>query len=310
MGNTRFADIDGIRTRYFEAGTGEPMVLIHGAHFGSSAGGAHNWMPIFPHLASRFHVYAFDKLGMGLTDNPAADADYSMDGTVRHALGFIRKMGIQKAHLVGHSRGGLPAASIAVNHPEMAATLIIFDSNTLAPVDPPPVTADLPPAGPPPTRESLRRELARFAVGSGWFTEEYVTAELEIALHPKTRQAAEKLELLRSRWVERNPEKVKARPALARNSGTGWWLYQVKDQTLQAIRAGRLKTPTLIVWGMNDPGAPYTMGVELMELISKSVGRAQLHVLNRCGHFAFGEYPVEVANLMFNFVTAGGKQYG
>ena len=304
MGPPRFVDVDGIRTRYFEAGQGDPLVLIHGAHFGSSAGASHNFMPIFPHLSKQFHVYAFDKIGMGLTDNPKNDADYSMGATVRHALGFITKLGLRNVHLAGHSRGALPAAAIALDRPDLIKTLIAFDTNTLAPIDPPSPVADIAPPGPPPTKESLKKGLARMAVANGWFTDEYVDFELEIALHPKTRQAAERLELLRSRWVEQNPDKVKARPGLAKNGGTGWWLYEVKDRTLERIKAGELKTPTLIIWAMNDPSASYKMGVELMELISKTLDRAQLHLVNRCGHFVFAEYPEETARIVANFINS------
>ena len=76
MGESKFVDVNGIRTRYFEAGQGEAMVLVHGAQFGRAAGASHNWMPIFPSLAKHFHVYALDKLGMGLTDNPKSDEGY------------------------------------------------------------------------------------------------------------------------------------------------------------------------------------------------------------------------------------------
>ena len=304
MGEAKFVNIDGIRTRYFERGTGETMVLIHGGHFGGTSSSAIVWMPIFPSLAGHFHVYAVDKLGMGLTDNPRSDSGYSMQATVEHIYRFMETLGIESVHLVGHSRGALPAARIAIDHPEMVKTLTLFDSNTLAPGDPPPSGPNLPPAGPPPTKDSIRQELL---ASPRWFhtdfvTDEYVEAQLEVVSHPKQRQAVERFDALSKRFVERNPEKVQARPVLARNSGTGWWMYEVKDETLSRIRAGRLQTPTFIIWGFNDPSATYEMGLDLFQLISQFVERSQLHFFNQSGHFPYREYPREVIELMVSFI--------
>src|SRR5687767_2395041 len=60
MGQAKFIDVNGIRTRYFDGGTGEPLVLVHGGQWPSTAS-ADTWAPIFDHLAARFHVYAVDK---------------------------------------------------------------------------------------------------------------------------------------------------------------------------------------------------------------------------------------------------------
>ena len=311
-GARKFVDVDGIRTSYFEAGAGEDMVLVHGGHFGSPMSSAIAWTAIFPLLAAHFHVRAVDKLGMGFTDNPRGDADYSMQAVVDHVYNFIQTMGIQKVHLVGQSRGGLPVARIAVDYPELVKTLTIFDSNTVAPGDPPPVTSDIPaffvPGGPALNKASIREQLF-----SGLYNRENIAAEileemveehLEVALLPKTRQAAERFDLLRSRYVERNRDKVLARPALARNSGTGWWMYQVKDETLDLIGIGRLKAPTQIIWGGNDRGAGYELGIDLFELVRKSVRRTQFHLFNQCGHHPFAEYPLEVTDLLVNFIKS------
>jgi pimeloyl-ACP methyl ester carboxylesterase len=135
MASSKFVDVDGIRTSYFEGGSGEALVLVHGGGFGSTSF-ANNWRPIFDHLASHFHVYALDKLGQGYTDNPRNDTDYSMEAVIRHVYRFLETLGIEKVHLVGQSRGGLPVARIAADHPELVENLVIFNSRTLAPDDP------------------------------------------------------------------------------------------------------------------------------------------------------------------------------
>src|SRR6476646_8286599 len=93
MGQAKFVDVGGIRTRYFDGGTGEPIVLIHGGQWPATSS-ADGWAPVFDQLAEHFHVYVFDKLGHGFTDNPKADADFSMDAIIRHAYGFIQAVGI------------------------------------------------------------------------------------------------------------------------------------------------------------------------------------------------------------------------
>ena len=80
----RFIDLDGVRTRYYEDGAGDPLVLFYGGSFGTlaSLGG---WSLILPVLVQHFHVYAMDKLGQGHTDNPKSDADYTFEALFRHA---------------------------------------------------------------------------------------------------------------------------------------------------------------------------------------------------------------------------------
>ncbi len=102
MGEAKFVDVAGVCTRYFEGGQGEALVLVHGGQWPASAS-ADGWRPIFDHLAARFRVYSFDKLGMGLTDNPKRDADYSIDAIIQHAHGFIQAVGIRRAVLVGRT---------------------------------------------------------------------------------------------------------------------------------------------------------------------------------------------------------------
>jgi len=126
----KFVDVDGVRTGYLEGGSGEAMVLVHGGGFGSTAHFSNNWRSIFEYLASHYHVYAVDKLGQGYTDNPQRDSDYTMMAVTQHIYRFMETVGIQKVHLVGHSRGALPAVRIAVDHPEMIRTLILFDGLT------------------------------------------------------------------------------------------------------------------------------------------------------------------------------------
>ncbi len=302
MASAKFVDVDGIRTRYLEGGSGEAMLLVHGGGFGSTSF-ANNWRPIFDHLASHFHVYALDKLGQGYTDNPRNDTDYSMEAVIRHVYRFLETLGIEKVHLVGQSRGGLPVARIATDHPEFVENMVIFNSRTLAPDDPtlPSRTTTTQTSEPEtPTKESIRRSLlsSRTAYRKDHVTDDYVEAQFRIALLPKRKEAEEKMSLLTSRWVKLNAAKLEENPGL-RNR---WGYDEVKRETFDRIKAGHLKSPTLIIWGTDDPSAPYTLATNLYKVISSVVNRARLHFFNRCGHHAFAEYPEEVTRLMVDFI--------
>jgi pimeloyl-ACP methyl ester carboxylesterase len=72
MTGERFIDVDGVRTRYFDKGSGEVLVLFHGSHLGTNDAceSALDWELNFDRLAEWFRVIAVDKLGQGHTDNP------------------------------------------------------------------------------------------------------------------------------------------------------------------------------------------------------------------------------------------------
>ncbi|MEE8348181.1 MAG: alpha/beta hydrolase [Acidobacteriota bacterium] len=311
MGPVQFVEVDGIRTGYVEGGRGEVMVLVHGGHFGSTVESMNRWRFIFDHLASHFHVYALDKLGQGFTDNPQSDPDYSMDAVTQHIVRFMEVLDIQTVHLVGHSRGALPAARIAADYPEMITTLTLFDSNTLAPDLPavarPAAARTQPAAAPPtPTRESIRQGFVSDPRNyhEDFLTEEYLETELRLALDPKFKEVESHFSFLASEWVRLNPEKGKENPGLQRR----WWYDEMKAETFRRINSGRLKSPTLIIWGYNDPSASYTLGVTLYEIFSKVVDQTRMHFFNQAGHYVFQDYPEEVADLMVGFIESVKEQ--
>lgn len=286
MKNPKFIDVGGINTSYIEGGSGEPLVLVHGGHFGFNCS-AYDWCLNFDGLCDHFHVYALDKLGAGFTDNPKNDADYTMSAVIQHVYGFLRALGISGVTLAGHSRGALPVARIAVDHPEMVKALVIFASATLAAEDPC-VPMDfytkLDEGAPAiPDKEFVRREPEANSFSRDHITDEFLEARLKAALLPKMAEAKEKM--ARSCETQFNAD-----------------LRNRKYETLDLIKAGRLKAPTLMIWGANDPSAPLKIGLDLFQLICSALPRAQLHVFNQAGHYAFMEHPREMNQLIANFV--------
>lgn len=104
-----FVDVDGTRTRYYEDGAGEPLVLVHGGNFGSGYS-LDCWSLNFSTLARHFRVYALDKLGQGHTDNPKDD-DYTFDAVYRHFRGFLEAVGIRG--MLGIPAGARSATPLA-----------------------------------------------------------------------------------------------------------------------------------------------------------------------------------------------------
>jgi len=309
MGEAKSVEVDGITTSYFEGGSGEAMVLVHGGGFGSTVS-ANGWRPIFDHLSAHFHVYAIDKLGQGYTDNPKSDADYTMEAVTRHIYRFMETLGIQKVHLVGHSRGALPTARIATDHPELVENLIMFNSRTLAPDAPAPSSpapaapAQAPPPSEPPvpTKETIRHSLLSDPTiyHEDFVTDEYLEAELRLALLPKLKEAVKEMRRVSSDWVRQHPEEMMENPRLRGN----WWLGQLKTETYDRIKAGWLEAPTLIIWGFNDPSGRPALGVNMYEIIASASKRAELHFFNQSGHYVFQEYPREITRLMVEFIRS------
>ncbi len=274
----QFVEVDGVRTRYYADGQGEPLVLVHGGQFGPGYS-LDSWSLNLPVLAQHFRVYALDRLGQGHTDNPQSDDDYTFEAVYRHFHGFLDAVGIGPAHFVGHSRGALPISRLAMDAPERVRTLTVMSSNTLAPEDPTfpsgtfyaEVARRTPPG--PPTRESVRVEPEGQAYSTAHITENYTARLLEIALLPKSQEAARRMQAI---------------------GGSVWTpsLDRARDEMIAWIEERGLPVPTVVIWGMNDVSAPLRIhGLPLFERIAPKSPRTALFVVNETGHYVMREQP-------------------
>src|SRR5262249_22183584 len=91
----KLVDVAGVRTRYYEAGAGEPMILVHGEGF-SGHSSANVWSKNLAGLGKRFHFFAADKLASGMTGNPLGDKGYNNQGEGEHAYQIIKGMRVRK----------------------------------------------------------------------------------------------------------------------------------------------------------------------------------------------------------------------
>ena len=289
--DAKFIDVDGIRTRYFDKGTGDAMLLVHGGQPSSAGSNAWSWIQNFDGLSKYFHVYVLDRLGQGYTDNPKTESDYEnyYERVVDHVYGFIKAVGIEKVHLVGQSQGGWPVTRIATDYPEMVTCLVNVDTGIVSPADPLGRVSKFyrfqvaylhPPEGE--TAASIRRGMEFFSYTLNNIMESKVQRTLKLAYSAKKLEAAAQF---------RKYGLNAAHPSL----------QALKKELHQDIKDGKLKVPMLVVWGYNDPEGSYDSGVKLFELVSSVNPETELHVFANAGHQAFIEHPEKFNSLVANF---------
>jgi pimeloyl-ACP methyl ester carboxylesterase len=107
-----------------QAGSGEPVVLIHG--FGAST---YAWRKVMPALAASHRVVASDLNGFGYTQRPKSRAGYTREAQAELVLGTLDALGIDRAHFAGHSYGGGLTLYLASQHPERFRSMVLVDSS-------------------------------------------------------------------------------------------------------------------------------------------------------------------------------------
>jgi pimeloyl-ACP methyl ester carboxylesterase len=118
------------RLRYLEAGSGPPLLLIHGL----ASNALQDWGRLVAPLGRRYHVYAPDLPGFGRSERPAA-ADYSIPMQLEAVRAFLGAVGVKRARVAGISMGGWIAARLAGEHPELVERLVLVDPAGMRPDD-------------------------------------------------------------------------------------------------------------------------------------------------------------------------------
>jgi len=132
----KFADINGIRMAYYEAGPrqGVPIILCHG--FPELA---FSWRHQIAALAAAGRwVIAPDQRGYGLTPGPEAVEAYDMEHLTGDLIGLLDHLGAPKAIFVGHDWGGIVVWQLPLMHPDRVAGIIGLNTPFLPrlPMDP------------------------------------------------------------------------------------------------------------------------------------------------------------------------------
>ena len=113
-----------VKTAYLSAGSGPPVVCLHGG-----GAGAVTWYPSISALAEHFHVIAPDIVGYGESDKP--NAAYDRPYFASWLRDFFLALEIPKAHVIGLSQGGAISLQFSFENPEMVEKLVLVDSGAL-----------------------------------------------------------------------------------------------------------------------------------------------------------------------------------
>lgn len=233
----KFVELTHGKTRYFEAGSGYPTILIHGVGFLSGGDGM---LQVMPHLAERLHVYAPDCLNWGPGD--VFNQELSFAYLVDHIREFMDALGIEKANVAGHSMGGWIATLLAYESPHRLNRVVLSAAGG---------TATRPLQSmvqfTPPTEDAVR---------------EQVTKRLE-SLPPGVDGTAILNDYLKK---TRDPIQVEAYGKVMRHMTNPE--TRTRYNTLR--RLPLISTPTLIVWGTNDQTNDIAMAHELNDGIKDS----------------------------------------
>ena len=284
---SKFVDVNGVKARYYEAGQGEPMVMVHGG-FTAGSSTANVFSRNIPGLAKHFHVYAVDRLACGMSGNPTSDKQYSYQGDVDFVYSFIQTLKLGKVHLVGHSAGGAIVLYLAIEHPEIARTLTILAVGPENPPQPQTKLVNMLKKCPDQSQYAgLKCRVYELAWLPTTFDDEYWKADEYMAGLPKSKEARDKL-----------------------RSGSGESLQAAaayRDKMLDRIKTeGMLQMPVLMVagkndvidWGEADATAQLKGEMALFDIIAAKNTKAQLFVFNNAGHFMYREHPVEFNALL------------
>ena len=269
----KFLQTDGYSTHYIEKGQGEPVILVHGFFYDS-----YMWVRNIDALAEHFKVFAIDLWGSGYSSRMPAKHGYPLyaDQLVK----FMDAMGIDRASLVGQSIGGGACIHFSAQYRHRVNKLILVSATGLP--------------GPVPTmgRIALLPRVGDFLMG------------LRCDLPRKM--------LLRSVWFHDKAlvtddyfENVTRFHKISGTTDIG--LRLMRDHaplgTLleDIISLGRMRVPTLLVWGQHDKAVPLELGQQMHAILRGS----RLEVIERAGHCPQYEHSELFNELALHFLLLG-----
>lgn len=281
----KFANVNGARTRYYDVGAGEPLLLIHGSR-PAGRSSANTWTPILSSLGRRYRVIAPDRLGHGMTENPRGE--YLPAFEMEHLHQFLKTLGIKQFHVIGQSTGAYHAARLGMELTTGSIkSITIVDSATLSP----PVgnlgerRNTLFSGRPKDPKEAFRFDMQQLSHSRDHVTEEFVNAAFFMANQP---------------GGQRTDAAMRGPAAQAYEDAIRSGAQEIREW----IAGGKYQIPTLLYWGKDDPSAILATGLALFDLVSQRNARTRMLIANRAGHFHYREHPEEFSRNVITFSSA------
>lgn len=266
---SRFVQAGDVKVHYNEAGTGEPVLCLHGA--GPGASGWSNFFGNIGPLSEHFRVLLVDMPGWGQSDTVAVTAEPRAQYQARVVRNMLDALGIEKANLVGNSMGGAATLSFAYDYPDRIKKMVLMGASSGGPS----LFAPMPTEGikqlnamyDNPSPEGFRRLIEVFVYDPSRISEEVLRMRYEGAIGNQAHLKA---------FIESR----KAPP---------------RDLSAEL---NKIKTETLIIFGKDDRFVPLDVGLRLLSGLSNS----QLHVFNQCGHWVQFDQAAAFNELVTNFL--------
>ncbi len=262
--------------RYLRAGSGSPLVLVHGL-----LGYSFSWRFVIPTLARQATVFAVDSVSTGYSDR-VPDLDCSFRGSARRLLQFLDDVGVSECDLLGTSHGGAIAMMAASLAPQRVKRLIL-----VAPVNP-------------------------WSAHGKWLAA--ILSSSPVA--PVLLYLAPRMEFTHRTFLRRvfgDPKRIPpgtlegySAPMRIPNSfdyGLSvlrTWRTGLKDlsRALPAIR----DTPTLLIWGDRDPAVDPASAAHLRQHFD----HCRLVMLQGVGHLPYEEVPQVFSQAVGEFLSSSG----
>jgi 3-oxoadipate enol-lactonase len=254
--------VGGTELHYERAGEGEPLLLIQGM------GGTHlSWgEPFRSALEESFDMIAFDNRGIGLS--APFDGSFTIAEMGEDAVGVLDRLGVETAHVVGISMGGMIAQELALAHPQRLRSLTLGctycggEGSRLMP------------------RENVEKLAAGLASGD---REKAIRASYEVNLSPAFRGDEDAYEAFREMATS-----VRAAKRTIELQAQAIFGHDTSG------RIGDISAPTLIVHGTEDGVLPVENGHQIAALMPD----ARLEILEDVGHMLWWEQPQRSAELI------------
>jgi 2-hydroxy-6-oxonona-2,4-dienedioate hydrolase len=274
-----YIDAAGTRTRVLEAGSGAPLVLLHG-----TGGHAETYSRNIGPLSKHFHVLALDMIGHGYTDRPPVQ--YTMDVFADHVVAVLDAFGERSAFVSGESLGGGVACWTALKYPTRVKALAL-NTGILARPDAAGMkqlndvedrtrrlAAEF-------SRDLIRRRLEWLVLDPASITEELVDIRYKIYKQPGM---IEHMIALMSTVFEMNRRRV---------GDVDYYAHSLSD----------LKCPALVIWTDHNPGKSF----DVVKPVIDAIPEKEVHLLSGAAHWSQWEKPAEVNAWMIEFLTRLSK---